>query len=620
MPAAVAVRGRRWRATCDASDAMPDQPVELGAVPVDETRTRFTVWAPKRRVVDVMLDNGTFPLERGDGGYFRGVVRAPAGTRYRLRLDGGEGFPDPCSRWQPEGPRGPSVVVDPRTFKWTDEGWKGVGRKGHVVYELHVGAYTREGTYRALEAQLPYLRDLGVTLVELMPLATFPGAFNWGYDGVALFAPSPQYGSPDDLRRLVDRAHALGLGIILDAVYNHLGPSGSCMHAYADYLTHRYPAEWGEPLDFDGPNARGVRDFVVSNACAWIRDYHFDGLRLDATQSLYDNSSTHIVKELVSAARASAPGRGLFLCGESELQDARMLEYGLDAIWADDFHHVSSVAATGAAEAYRSDYEGSARELLACVERNAVYQGQWFGWQKKPHGTPLRTVEPERIVFALQNHDQIANSLHGRRLHQNAGEGLARALTSYFLLAPQTPLLFMGQEYFASTPFQYFVDHEPALMKDVDRGRRDFLSQFPSIRNAVYGEGARLLSGRAAFDASKLNLDERTAHAGALQLHKELLALRKTFDARPDGALLNADTLALRWPGRLLLLSLGPDRSLSPPSEPLLAPSEGHRWKLLFSSEASVFGGRGAFASDGTGAWRIQGRCATLLEEVALRP
>jgi maltooligosyltrehalose trehalohydrolase len=592
---------------------MPPSIPELGAIPLDDGRTRFTVWAPKRRAVDVMLDSGTFPLERGEGGYFRGTARAPPGTRYRLRLDGGEAFPDPCSRWQPEGPRGPSVVVDPRAFKWTDEAWKGVGRDGHVIYELHVGAFTAEGTFRALEAELPRLKELGVTLVELMPVAAFPGAFNWGYDGVALFAPNTTYGAPDDLRRLVDRAHALGLGVILDVVYNHLGPADSCLYAYADYLTSRYPAEWGEPFDLDGPGSRGVRDFVVGNACAWLREYHFDGLRLDATQSLFDASPKHIVQELCEAARACAPKRGLFLAGESEKQDEKLLEMGLDAIWVDDFHHVSHVLTTGSAEGYLQDFDGSARELLACVLRNGLFEGQYYSWHKRQRGTDLRSVEPPRIIFALQNHDQIANTVHGRRLHQHAGEALARALTTYFLLAPQTPLLFMGQEHFAPSPFLYFVDHTGPLAKDIERGRREALGQMPSARNAIYGEGLKLSIGREAFEASKLRSEGRDPLA--LALHKELLALRKTLTGRPDGALLDEQTVALRWENRLLLLNLGVDRDMRPASEPLLAPRDGQRWKLLFSSEASVFGGRGAFASDGTGPWRVQGRCATLLEE-----
>jgi maltooligosyltrehalose trehalohydrolase len=403
------------------------------------------------------------------------------------------------------------------------------------------------------------------------------------------------------------------MGVLVDVVYNHLGPAESCLYAYADYLTNRHPIEWGEPFDFDGPLARGVRDFVVGNACAWIADYHLDGLRLDATQSLYDTSPRHIVQEICEATRASAAERRLFLAGETEKQDSKLLEMGLDAIWVDDFHHVNHVLTTGSAESYTQDYEGSVRELLACVLRNGLYEGQYFGWQRTQRGTDLRRIDPSRIVFALQNHDQIANTVDGRRLHQHAGEGLTRALTTYFMLSPQTPLLFMGQEHFASTPFLYFVDHTGELAKDIERGRRELLGQMPSARNAIYGEGLKLLFGRAAFEASKLEPADRDPRAFAL--HKELLALRKTFIGRPEGALLDAQTLALRWENRLLLLCLGADHDLKPPSEPLLAPRAGQRWRMLFSSEASMFGGRGAFASDGTGPWRVQGRCATLLEE-----
>jgi maltooligosyltrehalose trehalohydrolase len=591
---------------------------EIGAVPLGLGRTRFVVWAPRCRQLDVVIDGRAHPLQRGGDGWFSAVHRAEAGTRYRYRVDHGEAFPDPCSRFQPEGPHGPSEVIDPSRYAWEDGDWKGVGSHGQVIYELHIGAFTEEGTFAALTERLPYFKELGVTLLELMPVHECPGAFNWGYDGVDLFAPSRNYGRPDDLRRLVDRAHRLGLGVILDVVYNHLGPDGNYLHPYAEYFTHRYPEEWGAPLDFDGPQSRPVRDFVCMNAAAWISEYHFDGLRLDATQSLFDASEVHIVKELSDRARAAAGGRSIYLVGESERQDEKLLRDGLDAIWVDDFHHVNRVIASGGAEGYMQDYQGSVRELVACVLRNSIYQGQFFSWQQKPRGTDLRGVEHGRIVFALQNHDQIANSLDGKRLHQLGGQSITRALTTLLMLAPQTPLLFMGQEFFADTPFLYFVDHPPELMRAIQVGRRDFLSQFPTARNAVYEEGRQPLMGRVAFEASRLDWAKRDEKA--LCFHRELLALRGRVwppsSGSVDAAVLSETALCVRWPRHLLLLDLDGDRRITTPSEPLLAPPRLTRWKLIFSSELNRFGGRGAVASDGVGPWRVQGRCATVLEAV----
>jgi maltooligosyltrehalose trehalohydrolase len=584
----------------------------LGAFFVGEGQVRFVVWAPKCQRVDVELGARILPLQRVEGGYFSATHPAAAGDRYRFRLDGKDAFADPCSRYQPEGPHAPSEVVDPSRYVWRDTDWAGVPASDRVLYELHVGAFTREGTYAAAAERLPELKQLGVTMLELMPLNGFPGAFNWGYDGVNLFAPAAPYGRPDDLRAFVDRAHGLGIGVILDVVYNHLGPDGNYLHAYGDYFSKRHPGEWGEPLDFDSPGSGPVRDYVIGNACSWISEYHLDGLRLDATQNLYDDSPRHIISELCERVRAAAGRRPLFLVGESERQDIALFAMGLDALWVDDFHHVNRVISSGVSEAYVQDYEGSARELLACVLRNGIYEGQFYAWQKQARGTPLRKVPAAQIIFYLQNHDQLANSGDGRRMHQVAGEGLTRALTSLMLLAPQTPMLFMGQEHFADTPFHYFVDHEEPLRRQVELGRRDFLSQFPSLRAALFEEGVRFPTDRAAFEASNLGGAHRDEKA--LALHTELLALRKRLRGEVDGAVLTQTALCLRWENHLLLLELGPDESLIPPSEPLLAPPPGRTWQPLFSSELARFGGRGSFSMRGNGPWRLQGRCATVLE------
>jgi maltooligosyltrehalose trehalohydrolase len=442
----------------------------LGAHLQPDGSTRFRVWAPDRARVEVVLETPRGPqriaLERDVHGYHAGSATAPAGTHYRYRLDGGDAFPDPCSRFQPEGPHGPSEVVDPRAFQWSDADFPGLSIEGQVLYELHVGAITAEGTYEALVRELPSLKALGVTCLELMPLNTFAGRFNWGYDGVSLFAPCAVYGRPDALRTLVDAAHRLGLAVILDVVYNHLGPSGNYLGQYArGYVSDRHPKDWGDPLDFDGEHAGPVRDFVIQNACQWIAEYHFDGLRLDATQSLYDGSKRHVVSELIEATRRTAQPKPLLLIAENEPQDPRFVRpladggMGADALWIDDFHHSARVACTGKREAYCRDYRGTAQELLSCALRNSLYQGQWYAWQAQRRGDSMRGVPAASAVFFLQNHDQVANALRGRRLHALAGPALARAVTTYFLLLAQTPLLFMGQEYFAPQPFLFFTDH-----------------------------------------------------------------------------------------------------------------------------------------------------------------
>ncbi len=611
--------------------------LSLGATVLGDGRTRFRVWAPARKTVDVALQEKggvrTVPLERGADGYFEGVLTVPPGTRYKYRLDGGEAFADPCSRYQPEGPHGPSEVVDPGAFKWKDGGWKGITLEGQVIYELHVGTFTPERTYAGVAAKLPQLKELGITCLELMPLNTFAGRFNWGYDGVGLYAPSSVYGSPDDLRRLIDEAHRLGLGVILDVVYNHIGPEGNYLSQFSKgYFTDRYPNEWGESLNFDGPDAAPVRAFFVQNAAYWVREYHFDGLRLDATQSLKDASKDHVVAELTRAARAAAGDRKILVIAENEPQDERYVRspeeggYGVDAIWVDDFHHSARVALTGRNEAYLRDYRGSAQELLSCVRHNSLYQGQWYAWQKQRRGGVLLRTPPERAVFFLQNHDQVANFMTGERLTELTGKHHARALTTLLLLAPQTPLLFMGQEWFASTPFLFFTDFPSDLQALVRKGREQFLMQFPSAKGAIEGESYHPPHGEQALARSSLDWSERERNAQAVLLHRELLALRRTDPvfsgrarARVDGAILGERAIALRYLGkdpaddRLLLINLNGDLVLNPCPEPLLAPPPGRTWRPLLSSEEMRFGGHGALYPSWEGEPKLSGGCALVL-------
>ncbi|ATB38229.1 malto-oligosyltrehalose trehalohydrolase [Cystobacter fuscus] len=610
----------------------------LGAHVLGKGQTRFRVWASRRRRVDVCLQEAGgmrhLPLEPRAQGYFEGTHPVAPGSLYKYRLDGGECFPDPCSRFQPEGPHGPSQVVDPTGYAWKDGDWKGITLEGQVLYELHLGTFTPEGTYAAAARKLPLLKELGITTLELMPLHTCPGRFNWGYDGAQLFAPHPTHGSPDELRRLVDEAHRLGLGIILDVVYNHLGPDGNYLAQYAQgYFNPKYPNEWGDPTNFDDGEAAGPsREFFIQNACYWVTDFHFDGLRLDATQSLYDASPRHIVAELVERVREAAGRRQVLIIGENEPQDVKLVTppakggYGVDALWVDDFHHTAKVAATGRSEAYMQDYCGSAQELLSCALRNSLFQGQYYQWQKKPRGTPLLRTPAPHIVFYLQNHDQLANALKGERMHQQTGLARARALTTLFLLLPQTPMLFMGQEFFASSPFLYFVDHKPELQELVRKGRNDFLSQFASARHALEQEGYQVPFGEEAFRRSKLDWSERERNAEALALHRDLLKLRRedpVFSARDTarlaGAVLSRQALVLRYFGgeregdRLLLLNLGTELEMAPCPEPLLVPPPGNKWRPLLASEHVRYGGMGSppFAEDSH--IRIPGQMALVL-------
>ncbi|MBE7366516.1 malto-oligosyltrehalose trehalohydrolase [Ramlibacter pallidus] len=596
--------------------------------------THFRVWAPAARKVEVQVEaGGSVPLREEAGGYFSGVVeRALPGTRYRFRLDGGEAFADPASRRQPEGPHGPSEVVDPSAFEWTDGAWHGVTAKGQVLYEMHIGTFTPVGTYAAAQAHLPYLRDLGVTVIEMMPVNEFNGPFGWGYDGVNLFAPTRLYGTPDDLRRFIDRAHALGLGVIHDVVYNHFGPSGNYLPRFSPwYLSRKYVNEWGDAINFDGENSAPVREFFTCNAAYWIDEFHFDGLRLDATQCLFDSSTTHIVADITRAARAAAGRRSIYISAENEPQHAELARapdaggQGLDALWNDDFHHSATVAATGACEAYYTETRGTPQELVSALKWGFLYQGQYYAWQKKRRGHPSLDLPAHAFIQFLQNHDQVANSARGQRLHQLTSPGRLRALTALLLLAPGTPLLFQGQEFAASAPFLYFASHEDGLDELVRKGRHEFLAQFPNIGNP---HGARLLAvpaDEATFRACQLDHAERERNAHVLHLHRDLLRLRRedpVFSAqdagRMHGAVLGPEAFLLRFlapdgDDRLVVTNLGATLPLVPMPEPLLAPPAGCRWKLLWHSEDPRYQGNGMAEPDGEHSWRLPAHATAVL-------
>ena len=607
--------------------------MSLGAQ-VESVGVRFRVWAPKRARVDVVLeDQGrSFPLMKDEAGYFSGLVPiATAGMRYRYRLDNGEAYPDPCSRYQPEGPHGSSVILDPSTYEWCTQRWAGVRMPGQVIYELHVGTFTPDGTLDAAIEQLDEIKDCGFSLIELMPLAEFPGRWNWGYDGVDLFAPAHVYGDPNALKRFVDAAHARGLGVILDVVYNHFGPDGNYLPVYSDlYVTDRHPNEWGQAVNYDGPGSEGVRDFVVQNACYWITEFRLDGLRLDAVHAIYDDSPVHVLAELSQKTRAAAGDRSIVLVAECEsqlIQAVRPIEeggWGLDGIWSDDFHHICRVAMTGRREAYYADYRGTAQELLSVLKRGFAFQGQRHHWQKKPRGTVVKDEPAHAFVFFLQNHDQIANHLHGERIHAMVPPARYRALAALMLLAPETPLFFMGQEFGASNPFLFFADHHSELAAKVYEGRKKFLSEFPEYGTPEAQEAVPDPASESTFEQSRLDFSERKRHMPIYRLHKDLLRLRREDHvlARQDrmtldGAVLGPQALALRYAApmdddRLLVVNLGPDLDFIPAPEPLLAPVEQGSWVLQWSSDHPRYGGPGIINPLTAEGWRILAATATL--------
>lgn len=609
----------------------------------------FRVWAPGSESVAVELSDALpFPrapklvrLDSEPSGYHSGLAPdAQPGAFYRFCLAQGS-FPDPASRFQPAGPHGPSQVIAPGQFRWSDPAWKGPAQGSQIIYELHVGTFTAEGTWAAATDELPALADLGITMIELMPVADFPGRFGWGYDGVDLFAPTRLYGRPDDFRSFVNRAHELGLSVILDVVYNHLGPDGNFLKEFSPaYFTDRHKNEWGQAINFDDENSGPVREFFITNAGYWVDEYHLDGLRLDATQQIFDCSKDHVLAAITRQVRSAGRGRSTYVVAENESQESHLVRapseggFGLDAIWNDDFHHAARVALTGRIDAYYADYRGRPQEFISAVKWGFLFQGQHYTWQKKRRGTRSLDLEPWNFVTYLQNHDQVANSLGGLRADRLAGPGKLRALTALLLLGPASPMLFQGQEFGASSPFLFFADHNPELAALVAKGRREFLRQFKTIADAQGELNAIQPHFEETFRRSKLNLGERETHRATYLLHKDLIRLRRhdSVFSKPrrqgvDGAVLGPDAFILRFfagdeQDRLLLVNLGVDLKLSPAPEPLLAPLAGHVWRVQWSSEDPRYGGSGTPPLGGEAAWWIPGNAALVLcpEEIVDNP
>jgi maltooligosyltrehalose trehalohydrolase len=501
---------------------------------------------------------------------------------------------------------------------------------------MHVGTFTREGTWEAAAHELPELAAAGITCVEVMPAADFPGRFGWGYDGVNLYAPTRLYGTPDDFRRFVNEAHRHGIGVILDVVYNHLGPDGNYLKKFAPaYFTDKYKTEWGEAINFDGPDGGPVREFFAGNAAYWVDEFHLDGLRLDATQNIYDDTpepAKHIIAEIGRRVRAAAKGRATILVAENEPQDPNLVRspdrggFGLDAVWNDDYHHSAMVALTGRNEAYYTDYRGDPQEFLSAVKYGYLYQGQWYSWQEKPRGRPGLDVPPAAFVTFTQNHDQVANSGRGLRAHQLTSPGRYRAMHALTLLAPGTPMLFQGQEFAASAPFLYFADHQPDLAKLVQGGRAEFLAQFKSLTDPKMLPVFAAPHAAETFERCKLDFAERERNAPAYQLTKDLLRLRRedpVFRVQRhrglDGAVLGPQAFVLRYftddgRDRLLLVNLGRDVCLRTCPEPLLAPPAGTQWEAVLSTEDPAYGGGGTgpIVTEEQG-WQITGEAASVL-------
>ena len=519
----------------------------------------FRVWAPSAKAAELDLGRRRVPMTAGAGGWWEAAVPdAGPGTDYGFRLDGGPVLPDPRSPWQPSGVDGLSRTVDHGAFAWTDSAWRGLHLPSAVLYELHVGTFTPEGTFDAVVGRLDHLVDLGIDAVELLPVAEFPGTRGWGYDGVDLFAPHSAYGGPDGLKRLVDACHARGLGVVMDVVYNHLGPAGNYLGRFGPYFTPRYATPWGAAVNLDDAGSDEVRAFFVDNARMWLRDYHCDGLRLDAIHAILDTSATHLLEEIGVAVEglAAAIGRSLFVIAESDLNDPRVVRrrevggYGMDAQWSDDLHHAIHAAFTGERQGYYADF-GSLAQVGTALRQAFVYAGQHSPYRNRRHGRLDPTLAGHRFLGYAQNHDQVGNRAHGDRSSALMSPGRLRLAAALVLTAPFVPMLFQGEEWGAATPFLYFTDHaDPALGRAVREGRRAEFASFGWDPSEIPDPQDPATFERSRIDWSELGEKE---HAALLDWHRRLIDLRRSQPSLTDGRLDLVDVSVDEESGRLVV-------------------------------------------------------------------
>jgi malto-oligosyltrehalose trehalohydrolase len=538
---------------------------------------RFRLWAPLHREVKIELDGETMAMEGVEEGWHQLITdRAQVGSRYRFVLPDGLRVPDPASRHQPADVHGPSEVIDPAAYVWRDAGWTGRPWPEAIVYELHIGAFTPQGTFQAAIDKLERLAALGVTAIEIMPIGDFPGRRNWGYDGVLPYAPDSSYGRPEDLKALVEAAHIRGLTVLLDVVYNHFGPEGAYIHAIAPQtFTDRHDTPWGAAINFDGPNSRPVREFVIHNALYWIEEFYLDGLRLDAVHAIVDDNPKHLLEELAERVRAAAPYRQVHLILENEENQSEHLLRGENgqphwytAQWNDDVHHVLHTAASGETKGYYADYHGDPNKLGRALAEGFAFQGELMPYRGRPRGTPSASLPPIGFVSFIQNHDQIGNRAFGDRVADFAPVAAVRAIAAVYLLLPQIPMLFMGEEWGAAQPFPFFCDFGPELADAVRNGRREEFARFPEFRDRKMRERIPDPMAEETFASAKLRWDdiEQMPHAEWLDWYRRILAVRRAeivphlAEIRTGGRyeVLGAGAVLVRWTlgaSRMLVLA-----------------------------------------------------------------
>lgn len=507
--------------------------LDLGANYGLDGATRFKVWAPRPRKVQLELKGKRFEMKRDRNGYWTVTLEhVKPGDTYFYCLEGSDLRPDPASRFQPKGVHGPSAVIDPSAFKWTDQRYKGINTKDLILYELHIGTFTKEGTFEAAIKKIPYLKKLGVTCIEVMPVAQFPGKRNWGYDGVGLYACQNSYGGPNAFKKFVNAAHAAKIGVCLDVVYNHFGPEGNYLHAYGPYFTHKYHTPWGDAVNYDDHASKFVRHFISENALYWVREYHLDALRLDAIHGIYDKSKKHILLEINEKIKRYAKkiNRPISVIAESDMNEAKVVSgknkkgYGFSSMWSDDFHHSMHRTLTGETKGYFCDYDGL-NSVSRAVRHGQDFQGAFSVYRGKKFGTRVKHLPAEKFVFCLQNHDQIGNRGLGDRLTQSVGQKELKAAAALLLLTPYLPLLYMGEEYAEKAPFQYFIDHgDPELREAVRNGRK---AEFHAFGWKHFPDPASVKT----YNRSKLKWAslKKEKHQYMLQLYRDLIALRKTW-------------------------------------------------------------------------------------------